>query len=584
MRNRDPRTLFWLILPLGIGACAPRLEVEPEEVLVIPEERVPLRVQVVDSSGAATPVDLQEATVSALGASGTFGVDQGKPVVRLFGEGDIENLGSLSIGFEGLMASVPFRLYAPEGVALTLVEDLLGVQEEAIADYVTAVSEFGEERQTFEATQQALESATAASETVIENFQFLVSWGMLQPPGTPKSIPLDKIVDAFTGLEVAASEAFFRLIDDHVTLTLLPSSQTQGTSGLIPCPQGLNCYRIATHLTATLNAPSQPAASDAEFQLHTAVGSQSITALSASYVDGSAPAAGQVLYVVEPPIWCGSVLDSSGTIAITDGCNDPAAATVTTELSGGDALVWTLDSQTNPREQWILENTAQFRIGLGVSRYADLGDAEAAALRAFEGMVRAQADLAARKVEAMEALAVAEAELNRATGHVQEFWSDRLRAMLDDLKGEVNRLHDEVQDLPDLDDETKGDIADLKSKWDTGANVAELALVMAKADDPNLSVTDRLRAVKDVFDIGRKLGPGGPMVEALAPFFDFYSEAMGEIADALDRIDELRKEQVLSTDNCEIIESLFIDPNDPRIAEWQNACKLRRLMQKVRDP
>lgn len=72
------------------------------------------------------------------------------------------------------------------------------------------------------------------------------------------------------------------------------------------------------------------------------------------------------------------------------------------------------------------------------------------------------------------------------------------------------------------------------------------------------------------------------MVTAIAPFLDFYSLALGAIADALDVIDEMRKEQVLSTGDCSIIEAIIADPQ--RRADWQRACKLRQLLQAVRDP
>ncbi|MEK7375700.1 MAG: hypothetical protein AABZ57_00835, partial [Candidatus Margulisiibacteriota bacterium] len=76
--------------------------------------------------------------------------------------------------------------------------------------------------------------------------------------------------------------------------------------------------------------------------------------------------------------------------------------------------------------------------------------------------------------------------------------------------------------------------------------------------------------------------PGGPIVTALVPFLDFYSKALGEVADALDKIDNMRKEQVLSTGDCSVIDKIIADSQ--RQKDWQDACKLRQLLQRVRDP
>ena len=54
------------------------------------------------------------------------------------------------------------------------------------------------------------------------------------------------------------------------------------------------------------------------------------------------------------------------------------------------------------------------------------------------------------------------------------------------------------------------------------------------------------------------------------------------VHDALDVIDEMRKEQVLSTGDCSIIEAIIAD--EKRRENWQRACQVRKLLQAVRDP
>lgn len=78
--------------------------------------------------------------------------------------------------------------------------------------------------------------------------------------------------------------------------------------------------------------------------------------------------------------------------------------------------------------------------------------------------------------------------------------------------------------------------------------------------DALLVLTNRIiAAVKQAFDTGRALGPGGPFVKALAPFLDFYSKALEAVANALEQINNLRKAQVLSTGDSSIISALIAD-------------------------
>ena len=72
------------------------------------------------------------------------------------------------------------------------------------------------------------------------------------------------------------------------------------------------------------------------------------------------------------------------------------------------------------------------------------------------------------------------------------------------------------------------------------------------------------------------------MIGALNPLLDFYATALEEVAIALEKIDEMRKEQVLSTGDCSIIEAIIADPQ--RREAWQRACRMRQLLQRVRDP
>jgi hypothetical protein len=154
--------------------------------------------------------------------------------------------------------------------------------------------------------------------------------------------------------------------------------------------------------------------------------------------------------------------------------------------------------------------------------------------------------------------------------------------MSEDLGKLVEDINGEIQGDPRITKDVKDRLSDLNGTFQQGKAVFDLFTLMSRADDPNLSDFDRLRAVKQALDIGRALGPGGALASLMAPFFTFYSTALEEIAVALENIDNMRKETILSTGECSVIDPIIADP--ARKKAWQDACKLKQLMDRVRDP
>jgi hypothetical protein len=283
--------------------------------------------------------------------------------------------------------------------------------------------------------------------------------------------------------------------------------------------------------------------------------------------------------MVQPPGWVGRVFNSGGEISFTANCSG-GPVPVTATGGNGSQPFWNLNYSSRPRENWIMAGTASVVIQISASRYANLAAAEKGAQQAFTNLAKQQAELAKRKLEAMAELE--REKLRQATGPFKEFWADKLQKISDDLGKFVEDTYNAVKDDPLIPSDIKQPLGDLKDKWNTGKAYTDFFLLMAKADDPNLTDVDRLLAVKKAFDLGRALGPGGNMAAILNPYFDFISQSLDAIAVAIPKIEEMRKNMVLSTGDCSLIDAFIADAAYKQ--KWQNACKLRELLQKVRDP
>jgi hypothetical protein len=281
------------------------------------------------------------------------------------------------------------------------------------------------------------------------------------------------------------------------------------------------------------------------------------------------------------------VIHSSGTpIGFTAGtCGVPGVGVETIGVDS-DRVFWTFQAHSQPRQNYINHALTQITVQVSTGQYADLGEAESVAMGLLIGLAKAELALAQRKAQALAELGLISQSPSGSrinVDHVQEFWREKIEALAELGEEQLTeQLVDTIQDELGLPlEEISESFSELSELVETMQNATELFNLLSNADAP-MSDTDRIRAVARAFDLARSLGPGGPMVTAIGPFLDFYSKALSAIADALDVIDELRKEQILSTGDCSIIEAIIAD--QARKKAWQNACKVRKLLQLIRDP
>lgn len=576
----------------------PHLELEPHGLCIIPEERIPLEVFEVDGAGVRTLLDPSNVSLSLDGLSGSVSVEDGKPVVRVFTSGDVDHCGDLVATYAGL--TVRGRIAAaeisePDG---GLVDAQNVAHNLRLGEYQQAKGQHDTAQSGFETEHDKLEHNQAGSLLHLEAFVFPtthaeIAGGQSHPACLEIRRPLGP-----PPTPVACDQGFFEMVNlggSELGLILESSNQVLNSSGgLVACPvqnaplsDPNGCSRLYIYFAVQIRQLTEADVSEALVQQHEQVGQQSITAISASYIRGPAPGAAEVLYLVQPPHFCVAVASNSTTIASTPAACGGAITGITTAGIGSSNVFWVYQDYTLPRENWIMQMLRQVSITVSAPQYDDLSAAETLAMNKFFGLLKAELELAMRKQQALAQLEALGTQPGSGTRARTDYASEFVKPFVDDLADAgqsfvTDQIVDYIEDNVGLPISEVSETFDtLKDLHEQMKSAAELYSLLSSGDT-NISDTDRIRKVKQAFDLVRSLGPGGPIVTALSPFLEFYSQALGAIADALDVIDEMRKEQVLSTGDCSIIEAIIADPQ--RRANWQRACQVRKLLQAVRDP
>lgn len=569
------------------------IEIDPPFVCVVSEERVPFTVFHVTAKGTRTPIDPADLIVTLGGASGEVVSEDGKPVARLYTAGDVQECGTLEISYTNLMAHAPLVLSGLDQADEVAVDNANDDLHDRLKDYQHARTQLQNARDAFVSEHTKLENGQASSMTRLEIFVFPTSSAALSAGVTPLTCfqirrPLGPLPTP-----IGCDEGFYRISKDgvHANFALESSNQVLlGNGSLGTCPI-LNadltnpggCSRLYYDLQIELGKLAEDDVSDALVQLHNNVGPGNIAALSASFIDGGAAG---VIYLLNPPGECVNVIHTSGTPVSHGGaCGSPPTGVQTIGV-GSSQVIWGYQGYTQPRENYIMQSVNKIEVTISTAQYAALSDAESVAMQALASLAKAELQMALRKQQALAELTlIADTHTGSrvSTDHVQEFLDQYIDSLAESgqsfLTGE---LMDRIQNGLGLPlEEVSEAFSALAEKWETMQNVAGVIDLLSQIDKP-MSDTDRIRKVKQAFDLARAFVPGGPMITAIAPFLDFYSTALGAIADALDVIDEMRKEQVLSTGECSIIEAIIADPQ--RRAAWQRACKIRKLLETIRDP
>ncbi|TNE53488.1 MAG: choice-of-anchor D domain-containing protein [Bacteroidetes bacterium] len=586
IHSDDPdNSLVSIQLSGGGSAPGPYLEVEPSELFVIPEEELAFNVYLVDQSGARTLLAPELLQVSVANASSEVVLEQGRRRIDVFGNGDVGANGRLLISYGGLEVELPFSLISFTQQQLQVLDYWNAELEAQISAYNDAKAAFKVAADSFRQAHEALYDNATGDEFLHETFVFNTTWGSLLPVGSVlQGAPVAII--RYPGIPISEADAFFKLIDGSSTFTLVASNTAMSSGGVcdeLPCPitpgPESGCFKLQLKSEITLNDPPGINVKDIVFKQHAQVADQAITALSMSYIHGPTGEEAGVIYMIQPPYIVGSLKSDGGEISMVVNCDGVESwLPVTTSPDVPASITWSFDYPSRSREDFTMKLLKRTEIRIGTSRYTNLARAEKMAQQALANLTQRQAELALRKIQAMEDLK----NFQAATDSFRQFWADRLQAMSDDLGSYVSTLHSELKKLPGIPDDVKENIDGVKGQWDKGQATADLFILMKKADDPNLTSSDRLLAVKKAFDIGRILGPGGPIVDAIAPFLNFYSEALAAVAVAVEKIEALRKEQVLATGEYDLIEVIVADPDMRK--RWQDAFKLRQLMQRLRDP
>ena len=571
------------------------LELTPAAVCLIPEERVPLTVELVESDGARTPLDSSQFSLALEGVSGSVVEVQGKTVVRAFEAGDVGGYGQLTASFDGLADCARFAVATLSPADESALDDQLLNHDERLGDYAHARAKANDAAGAFETEHAKLETGQAATFLRHEAFVFSTSFGDLQ--GGNNNPPCSEIRRAFgpSPTTLSCDEGFYELLDlggGKVFFILEPSAQvllSNGSLGDCPDPTAplsdpAGCSRIYVLVNVQIGQLAEPGVSEALVQEHLDVGPSPITAISASFIENQTA---QVLYLQSPPLFCAAVYNAGGAIGGTTGACSGDRSGIATVGVGGSNVFWIFQGYTQPRENWINHQLTSIGVTVSTPQYRDLDEAETAVMNLLAALAKAELELAIRKHSALAQLKDFGGAPSAGTRTSTDYATEFLERYIDSLKEQgqefvTDQIIDTIEDQLGL---PLGEVSDqldqLSGLVDQMKAAADLFNLLSNVDRP-MSDTDRIRAVKQAFDLARQLGPGGPMVTAIAPFLDFYSLALGAIADALDVIDEMRKEQVLSTGDCSIIEAIIADPQ--RRADWQRACKLRQLLQAVRDP
>ncbi|MBI3941804.1 MAG: hypothetical protein HY326_02225 [Chloroflexi bacterium] len=574
-------------------------------VSVIPVESIPFTI-LRNINGTQTPLKQSDVRFRIADVSGSV---NGK-VIQIFDQGDIEKQGQVIVSpvacaGEALSVSVPVGLVELNSEDQSALDTLSTNLQQKLDNYLMARANFNQAKEAFKAEHMKLAAGTAPSDTIFESFVFNTSFSSL---AGGSSQPACSEIRLLGGQSIPCDQGFFKLngstaptwsfILDPSNKRLL-SNGSLGDCPYLPLTDPNGCSRIFFHVEFELNKLAQPDVQEALVQLHTQLGpNQNINVIAVSYMEGDTPKQPAVQYLLNPPGWCGVVQNTGGTIAAAPltqpdgqtgatGCGSLGVGIQPPSGVGTSKVVWTLEGYSQPRENWIMQGLARVAVQITTSRFTDLGDAETTAMRLFYGMLKQELELAMQKQQALVQLGLLG---QTGTSHplsvdyVKEFWKDQLDKLVDVGEEKVTEeIIDKVEDqlglpLGEL-SEQLSEASGLIGKMKTATDLFNLL----SSGDTSLPPTEVLRKIKEAFDLARALGPGSPMVTAIGPFLDFYSKALGAIADALDKIDGMRKEQVISTGACEIIDSL-IPPNDPRKLQWQKACQIRNLLQRVKDP
>ncbi|MEK7280970.1 MAG: hypothetical protein AAB037_01285, partial [Chloroflexota bacterium] len=391
-----------------------------------PEEQIPIRVYLVENDGKRIQLATKLVEFSIEGASGKATRESGRGIARVFDDGDLKP-GNLLVSYGGLSASIPFSLIPLNAEDVRAIEGLNQQLELATDRYQKSKVALDTAQIAFAREHQRLGSGASQNRTVQESFTFNASFGQLKPPGTPRTITLAEMRRPLgtQGFEVITAEnAFFKLLDGSATFTLVKRDQRlSGDGSLVPCKdvfyQG-DCYAIHMKGRASLQQPTRPGVVDPKVQIHQRIAGQTIDVLSASYASGSEPGQTQVVYMLHPPTWCGSIFNPGGTIGFTPHCGKPEGPIISNITDG--QVIWDIDAESLPREEFIMNQVSSIGILFTAVQYADMGSAEDAAQRAFEGLLREKVELTKRKLQAMKELEAMREEMRKATAHVNEFY------------------------------------------------------------------------------------------------------------------------------------------------------------------
>ncbi|HEY82652.1 MAG TPA: hypothetical protein G4O01_05120 [Dehalococcoidia bacterium] len=223
----------------------------------------------------------------------------------------------------------------------------------------------------------------------------------------------------------------------------------------------------------------------------------------------------------------------------------------------------------------VMQRLYDIRVDVVARRFATLEEAEQATQERLRRLLEAEMQNARRKQEALEKLRQIDA---RSPDIDLEYILNEWSQALDDFTSMgVDRFIEERTGLEGL----SSGLGKAKKAVDLASKTYPLVSAALSGADA-LGPAEQVRAINQAFTLGRSLGPGGPMLRAVAPFLDFYQQALDAIATALGQIQRDLGNLYVNSLEPEELRSVVSDPVWRQ--KLEQAIEMKKLLDRIRDP